>query len=185
MVDFCAIDFETATHEPNSACELGICIVENGTITRSKSWLIKPPSFPYFNPRLVEVHGITPNDVQHAPYFDQVWEEINSELYGHLLIAHNASFDMRVLKGTLEYYGLFAPRNSYLCSVGLSKKSWRGMASYGLKNLCTVHGIKFNHHRAEDDAYACAQVALLAFERLLLTCNEEVYSYCKNQIKKL
>ncbi len=37
MLDFCAIDFETATHERNSACEMGICLVENGEIVETKT----------------------------------------------------------------------------------------------------------------------------------------------------
>lgn len=47
-MDFCALDFETATHERNSACELGICVVHNSAVVETKTWLIKPPSFPYF-----------------------------------------------------------------------------------------------------------------------------------------
>ncbi len=58
-MNFIALDFETATPERNSACELGICIVENAEIVETKSWLIKPPSFPYFNPHNINVHGIT------------------------------------------------------------------------------------------------------------------------------
>lgn len=77
-MDFVALDFETATHEKNSACELGVCIVENGQIKETKSWLIKPPSFPYFNHHNVAVHGITPEDVQHSPTFGDVWYEVEN-----------------------------------------------------------------------------------------------------------
>lgn len=66
-MDFIALDFETATHERNSACELGICIVENSKIQSTKTWLIKPPSFPYFNQHNIAVHGIHPGDVADAP----------------------------------------------------------------------------------------------------------------------
>ena len=45
-MDFCAIDFETATFERHSACEVGVCIVQNSQIVETKTWLIKPPSFP-------------------------------------------------------------------------------------------------------------------------------------------
>ena len=70
-MNFVALDFETATHERNSACELGICVVENSEIVETKTWLIKPPSFPYFNPHNINVHGIYPKDVAHAPTFDE------------------------------------------------------------------------------------------------------------------
>ena len=75
-MDFCAIDFETATHERNSACELGVCIVQDSKIVETKTWLIKPPSFPYFNPFNVDVHGILPDHVKDAPTFDEIWYEV-------------------------------------------------------------------------------------------------------------
>ncbi|WP_228446656.1 exonuclease domain-containing protein [Chryseobacterium sp. 3008163] len=120
-MDFCAIDFETATHERHSACELGICVVENSQIVSTKTWLIKPPSFPYFNQRNIDVHGILPNDVKDAPTFDEIWYEVQEMMYGNLMIAHNASFDAGVLRSCLDYYGMFKPNLNYLCSIQVAK----------------------------------------------------------------
>lgn len=173
-MNFIALDFETATHERNSACELGICIVENGQIKETKSWLIKPPSFPYFNQYNIAVHGITPEDVQHAPTFSDVWYEVENLMYGNLMIAHNASFDASVLRSCLDYYGFFKPNLNYLCSIGVAKKAWKDLKSYGLKNLAEQHQIRFNHHRADADAEVCAKISLLSFERLMITNNDEV-----------
>lgn len=184
-MNFVAIDFETATFDRHSACELGICVVENGIITITHTWLIKPPSFPYFSPRNIEVHGITPNDVADAPTFDEIWSEVEEIMYGNLMIAHNASFDANVLRGCLEYYGIFKPKNKYLCSIQLAKKSWKGLQSYGLKNLANHHQISFTHHRAGADAEVCAKISLLAFERLFITNNEEVESLFQKNLKIL
>jgi DNA polymerase-3 subunit epsilon len=185
MLDFCAIDFETATYERNSACELGICIVENGKIKETKSWLIKPPSYPYFNHHNIAVHGITPEDVQYAPTFGDVWYEIEKLMYGNLMIAHNASFDASVLRSCLDYYGFFKPKINYLCSISLAKKTWKGLPKYGLKSLAEEHNIQFNHHRAGADAEVCAKISLLAFERLMLTRNDEVNEVMKKNLKIL
>jgi len=122
MIDFCAIDFETATSDRNSACEMGICIVENGQVVETKNWLIKPPSFPYFNPFNVSVHGIQPKEVADAPTFDEIWHEAEDLLYGNLMIAHNASFDASVLRSCLDYYGIFKPKLEYMCSIQIAKK---------------------------------------------------------------
>lgn len=184
-MDFVALDFETATHERNSACELGICVVENSKIVESKTWLIKPPSFPYFNPRNINVHGIVPNDVKESPTFDEIWYEVENYLYGNLMIAHNASFDTGVLRGCLEYYGIFSPKINYLCSIQLAKKSWNYLEKYGLKHLANYHNIQFKHHRAGDDAEVCAKISLLAFEKLFLNTNEEILDYMKMKVKKL
>mgnify|MGYP003417587572 CR=1 FL=1 len=166
MIDFVALDFETATHERNSACEMGLCIVEQGKIVETKTWLIKPPSYPYFNYRNIDVHGITPNDVADAPTFEDVWHEAEKLMYGNLMIAHNASFDASVLRSCLDYYGFYKPKMNYLCSISLAKKSWKDFKTYGLRSLADQHQIKFNHHRAGDDAEVCAKISLLGFEKL-------------------
>lgn len=184
-MDFCAIDFETATFDRNSACELGICVVQNSEIIETKTWLIKPPSFPYFSQRNIDVHGILPEDVKDAPTFEDIWHEVEEMMYGTLMIAHNASFDAGVLRGCLNHYGMFTPKLNYLCSIQLAKKSWNYLPRYGLKQLAEYHQIKFNHHRAGDDAEVCAKISLLAFEKLFLTSNEEVSEYMKAKIKKL
>ncbi|MCS3528761.1 3'-5' exonuclease [Chryseobacterium sp. JUb7] len=184
-MDFCAIDFETATHDRSSACELGICMVQDSKIVETKTWLIKPPSFPYFNKFNVAVHGIQPDDVKDSPSFDEIWYEVEEMMYGTLMIAHNASFDAGVLRGCLDHYGMFKPNLNYLCSIQLAKKSWNYLPKYGLKHLAEYHQIQFKHHRAGDDAEACAKISLLAFEKLFLTSNEEVQEYMKLKIKKL
>ncbi len=184
-MDFVALDFETATHEKNSACELGICIVENSEIVETKTWLIKPPSFPYFNKFNVAVHGIEPEEVKDSPTFEEIWYEVENALYGNLMIAHNASFDASVLRGCLEYYGLFTPKINYLCSIQLAKKAWK-LPKYGLKSVAEHHDIQFKHHRAGDDAEVCAKISLLAFERLMLTQNDELKGdFLGKYIKKL
>ena len=185
MLDFCAIDFETATYERNSACEMGICVVENGEIVKTQTWLIKPPSFPYFNQRNIDVHGIRPEDVQNSPTFEDVWHEAEELMYGNLMIAHNAAFDAGVLRSCLDYYGFFKPKMEYLCSIQIAKKSWKNLPRYGLKSLAEHHQLSFNHHSAGDDAEVCAKISLLAFQNLMLTRNEEVNDYLKKSIKIL
>ncbi|MDH6253998.1 DNA polymerase-3 subunit epsilon [Chryseobacterium sp. H1D6B] len=184
-MDFCAIDFETATNARSSACEIGVCVVENSTIVQTKTWLVKPPSFPYFSQYNIDVHGILPQDVKDAPTFDEVWYEVEQMMYGSLMIAHNASFDAGVLRGCLDHYGMFTPKLNYLCSIQLAKKSWNYLPKYGLKHLAEYHNIKFKHHRAGDDAEVCAKISLLAFEKLFLTTNEEITEYMKLKIKNL
>ncbi len=185
MINFCAIDFETATHERSSACELGVTVVENGQIAQTKTWLIKPPSFPYFSPRTIAVHGILPKDVATAPTFADIWDEIYQLLYGNLVLAHNASFDAGVMRASLEHYGLFTPKLKYLCSIQIAKRSWKGLGSYSLKNLAQAHQLEFKHHRAGEDAEVCAKLSLMAFERLIVTRTEEIEPLFQKNIKNL
>lgn len=41
-LNFIAIDFETATPKRASFCEVGICVVRNGEVTETRSWLVQP-----------------------------------------------------------------------------------------------------------------------------------------------
>lgn len=163
---FTAIDFETA--HANYPCEIGLCRVEDGVIVATKSWLIKPACFPYMNPWNERVHGISTAELVNEKSFDELWSELKPWIEDQYLVAHNAGFDMNVLKATLEYYDLALPYFDYFCSVSLSRKIWKHLPSHSLGNLCQYHDIQFKHHRAGDDARACAIITLKAFEILEL-----------------
>lgn len=74
--------------------------------------------FDFFN---VRVHGIHPEDVKDEPKFDKIWSEIGPLLDNKLLIAHNAAFDMSVLRACLDTYDLPYPDVRYSCSYQFSK----------------------------------------------------------------
>jgi DNA polymerase-3 subunit epsilon len=162
-MEFITIDFETATAQRDSPCEIGLTFVKDGQITDTKSWLIKPMygEFDYFN---TLIHGITPEHVANEPEFKEIWTEIKPLVEKKFLIAHNAGFDMSVLRKTLEAYQLPYPTLDYSCSYIFSKKVWQGLPAYDLKTLCKVNNIELKHHRAAADSKATAELALKAFE---------------------
>ena len=43
-MNFLALDFETATAQWNSPCELGIAVVKDGVVSEVRNCLIKPAS---------------------------------------------------------------------------------------------------------------------------------------------
>ena len=161
---FTAIDFETA--HASFPCEIGLTRVIDGVITGSKSWLIKPACFPYMNPWNQRVHGISSSDVSTAATFDELWSELQPWFEDSILVAHNAAFDMRVLRSALAYYELAIPRVEYFCSVNLSRKVWKQLSSHSLSSVSQFHNIHFNHHRAGDDSEVCAMIAIKAFETI-------------------
>ncbi len=161
-MDFLALDFETATPQPDSPCELGIAVVRDGSVREVRNWLIKPRQWPCFSPWNVAVHGITPDDVAEAPCWEEIWAEVAAMLEGSTVVAHNAAFDMAVLRSTLASHGLAHPRFSYFCSVSMARRVWPGRASYGLGPMCAYHGISLRHHRAGHDAEATAELVLRA-----------------------
>jgi DNA polymerase-3 subunit epsilon len=115
------------------------------------------------NPWNERVHGISSSKLVKAKTFDELWTELKPWLDDQIIVAHNASFDTRILRASLAYYELALPSLTYFCSVNLSKKVWTQLAHYTLDSVCNYHGIRFHHHRAGDDAEACARISLLAF----------------------
>lgn len=175
-MDFLALDFETANDQPISACELGIAVVRNYKVVESHSWLIRPPKmeFAAFNTRL---HGISEEDVKEERTFRELWAELKEFFDGELLVAHNAAFDMQVLRSLLLYYRIQFKPMPFTCSIKLSKKVWKNeLERYGLSTMTKFFGIELDHHRAESDAIACAQIASRAFREFQVSINEEIES---------
>lgn len=162
---FVCIDFETATQDQNSACSIGIITVEDGQITDEYYSLIKPPGLK-FNDQNIQIHEITPEMVADAPTFAEIWPEVQKRLEQRVIFAHNAGFDMGVLKGTLEYYGLQLPKLWYACSLSLSRKVWPKLTSHKLSSMAEFLSVEFKHHNAIQDAYACAQIVLRSHAEL-------------------
>ncbi|GAB3811913.1 hypothetical protein GCM10028895_02460 [Pontibacter rugosus] len=184
-MDFVTIDFETATPQRDSPCEIGLTVVEGLKIVETKSWLIKPLYYPHFNPINVAVHGITPADVKNQPDFRELWPSIQPYLEGRFLIAHNASFDFSVLRKTLATYQLPLPNTRFACSLKFSKSIWQGLPKYDLKSLCNMHRINFLHHRAASDAHACAALTLKALAHTGTRAEEEFAVKMLTQISHL
>lgn len=157
---FVAIDFETATREKASACALGLAVIEHGRIAEEHSWLIQPPGN-IFEPRNTWIHGIDEDLVAQEPEFDELWGEIESYLVGSILLAHNASFDMAVLRASLDRYGIERPSAlAYICTVAMARRVWPELPNHKLDCVSDHCGIRLNHHDAASDARACASIAI-------------------------
>lgn len=153
-----AIDFETATSRRDSACALGLVIVDDGVVQSEHEWLIRPPGNEYHVGN-VAVHGIQPSDTEGAPDFDDVWEEVSELLQGRPFVAHNAGFDMAVLRACCEYWNVAIPHAEYACTLQLSRKAWPGLDSHRLPAVFdSISGGEINHHDALADARACSHI---------------------------
>jgi len=159
---FVALDFETADYSSDSACAVALIRVEDSQIVERRSTLIRPPrpSFPF-----ASIHGITWRHVKDHPTFAELWPALASILDGAAFIAaHNAGFDRKVLETCCTVAGLIAPALPYLCTVQLSRKTWR-LRSCRLPDVCAHLGVALRHHDAASDAEACARIAIAALGR--------------------
>lgn len=168
-----AIDFETANEQRSSPCSVGLAWIEDGAVIRVEERLIRPKDmrFSRFN---IAVHGIYPEDVEDAPAFPEVMEEFESDLGDALVIAHNASFDMSVLRASYALYGAACPDIDYACTLKMAKIVWQDLASHRLNEVSRHIDFAFKHHNAAEDAHACGEVALAVARQLNVSTMREV-----------
>ena len=156
---FAALDFETANSDRASACALGIVLVDSGQIVLERSWLIHPATL-NFHWRNVEIHGITEEDVRDQPKFPDLWPEISGYLGDYPWLAHNASFDMSVMRANFDKYGMAYTKTDYFCTMVFGRRMWPDLPNHKLITIANKLGIVFKHHDPTEDARACAQIAI-------------------------
>ncbi|MDR0447676.1 MAG: 3'-5' exonuclease [Treponema sp.] len=163
-MDFIALDFETACYKQESACSVGLLKYLDGKEADSFYSLIRPPRL-YIRPDFTEIHGLTVNDVRDAPNFAQLWEDIYAFIGCLPLAAHNAMFDMGVLKAVLDKYAIPVPPIHYFCTLALARKTWPRLKSHALTALAKHFGIVYKAHNALDDARTCGKLVLMSAQQ--------------------
>lgn len=158
MSRFIVFDVETPNRYNNRMSAIGIDVIEDGVIVNEYYSLVNPEQpFDYFNTRLT---GISEETVAGAPTFPELWGEIEPLMSSGLLVAHNAMFDMNVLKKCLRDYQInWKPYVRYTCTVQLGRRLQPGV-SHKLNDVCDRLGICLNHHQANSDSRACAEILL-------------------------
>lgn len=173
--DFVGIDVELASSLPGNICEIGVVWYRDGREVKSYKSLIRPiheewGSWQYLN-LPYRLH-----DAMQAPTFPEVWKELEAELRGQILVAHNARTGESIyLGGAIAHHGIEPPqRTPLMCSLSLAKKAWPDQPAHGLRRLALKLGLDFDHHDPESDARVCCQVVLAAAEQHGLESLEEV-----------
>ena len=162
MINFAAIDFETANGKRTSVCSVGVVIVREGKITNKIYRLIRPrPN--YYTQWTTAVHGLTYDDTMEADEFPEVWAEIKPLIDCLPLVAHNSPFDEGCLKAVHELYEMPYPNYKFFCTCRSSGKVFgKELPNHQLHTVAARCGYDLtNHHHALADAEACAQIALL------------------------
>jgi DNA polymerase-3 subunit epsilon len=168
-MNFVAIDFETAKNSRESAISVGLAKYRNGRLVDSWYSLIRPPEL-YIRPDFTEIHGLTVADVKDASFFDAIWEGYLRPFIGKLpLVAHNAAFDMSVLRAVLDWYKLPVPPLKYFCTLKLAHAAWPKLKSHALTSLGEHFGIGYDAHNALADAKTCGTIVHKAAETYACT----------------
>ena len=160
-LNFTAIDFETANGSPASPCAVGLVRVREGKIIDGFSALFAPPSpHNWFQQGNINIHGIHPSDVADGPHWHEVLPLMLEFIGEDVLIAHNAVFDMGVLRASAAAVSVELPPIQYACSLLISRRVYN-LDSYRLNAVAYAVGHEeFNHHDALADADTCARIVL-------------------------
>lgn len=155
---YVVFDVETPNRYNNRMSAIGISVVEDGRIVADYYSLVDPEQpFDPFNTMLT---GIDARAVADAPSFPQLWEEIEPLMASGVLVAHNAGFDLGVLRKCLAAYVIpWKPTVRGLCTVTMGRSLLPGIG-HRLNELCDYYGICLDHHRADSDSRACAEILL-------------------------
>ena len=162
LYNYIAFDVETPNRANNRMSSIGITVIKNGVITDEFYSLVDPEThFDHFN---VMLTGINEKAVKGAPNFPALWEKIAPIMDSGILAAHNAVFDMSVLRHCLNDYGIEWKKNAkYICTVQAGRKLLPGM-KHSLDVMCGHYGIPLEHHNAASDSRACAEILLRYIE---------------------
>jgi DNA polymerase III epsilon subunit-like protein/endogenous inhibitor of DNA gyrase (YacG/DUF329 family) len=155
MLDFTAIDFETANGYRGSPCAVGLVKVRNGVAVDERHWLIRPPELvDWFAPFNVGLHGITPDMVAAAPRWCDTLPSIVEFIASDAVVSHNAGFDIGVIRYACAVDNIEWPELRFLCTLVLARRALR-LPSYRLPFVTDACGFELaGHHNALADARA-------------------------------
>jgi DNA polymerase-3 subunit epsilon len=160
--------------------------VVEGQIVDTFSTLIKPP-YPndWFDSGNIGVHGIHPQDVIGAPSWAEAFEQMLGFIGMDDLIAHNAGFDMGVLRSSAALIEAELPDLRYGCSLMMARKTYN-LESYRLNQVAYAIGHEeFNHHDALADSDACARIVIHMADRHGVSSLDELAELTNHKIKSL
>ena len=155
---FIVFDVETPNRYNDRMSAIGISVVEDGRIVDEFFSFVNPEQT--FDPFNTNLTGISAETVADAPTFPELWRKIEGLISSGTLVAHNAPFDLSVLKSCLRDYGIqWKQEVQYCCTVRIGRRHLPGM-SHSLDSMCDYYGIALDHHKADSDSHAAAEILL-------------------------
>lgn len=174
------VDIETTggRSQYDRVIEIGILRVENGILVDTFNSLLNPQT--HLPPEIEMLTGITMQDLEHAPVFREVANDIERVLTDCIFVAHNVRFDYSFLKH--EFSRLEKSFSTkHFCTVKLSRALFPRFAHHNLDSIIRRFQIICkNRHRALDDAKVVYEFYNLAQKK----CAPEKFQTALNVVLK-
>ncbi|MGT2929495.1 bifunctional DnaQ family exonuclease/ATP-dependent helicase [Streptococcus dentasini] len=162
---YAVVDLEaTSASAAAQIIQVGIVIIDQGQIVQTYETDVNPHE--PLNEHIVELTGITDQQLSQAPDFSQVAGDIYELIQDCIFVAHNVKFDANLLAEQLflEGYELRTPR---VDTVELTQVFYPTLERYRLIDLADHLNLTLEHaHTALADAYATAQLFLATQEKI-------------------
>jgi DNA polymerase III subunit epsilon len=165
--EFVAVDTETNGYGGDlcEMTEVGAVLVGGGELHETYDSLVRVER--PLSRGIQRFTGITQGMVDGAPPAPEVLGELANMLDGRVMVAHNARFDVGVLRRSFERAGLDWPKPPVICTVALARRFAPLVRKRGLASLAGSLGIEVDEvHRALPDALTCARVFCALFPKL-------------------
>jgi DNA polymerase III subunit epsilon len=148
----CFVDLETSGLNAgyNRIIEIGLLKVVDGELVKEFKTLVNPET--HVDPFIESMTGIRTEDLENAPLFDEIKDELLYLLEDSVFVAHNVRFDYGFIRNEFKRVGVkFSSK--HFCTVKLARLLYPNQKRYGLDSIIENFGIKCeNRHRAFDDA---------------------------------
>ena len=162
---YAILDIETTGGKYNEEgiTEIAIYKYDGHTVVDQFISLVNPER--EIQPFVVNLTGISNKMLRNAPKFYEVAKRIVEITEGCIIVAHNSSFDYRILCTEFKRLG-FSFKRKTLCTVELSKNLIPDQQSYSLGKLARSLGIPVSdRHRASGDAKATVKLFKLLLDK--------------------
>lgn len=149
---FAIVDVETSGTSPFSSrvIEIGILRIENGVCVETYRTHVNPGHL--IPPWITTLTGIQQQELDEAPVFEDVIDDVHRLLSGAIFVAHNVHFDHGFIAREFAHAGR-AFHTDILCTVRLSRALYSREKRHNLSSLIARHGfVCESRHRALDDA---------------------------------
>ena len=148
----CFVDIETTGLNAayNRVIEIGLLKVVDSKLVKEYKTLVNPQT--YVDPFIENMTGIKQEELENAPLFDEIKDELMYMLEDSVFVAHNVRFDYGFIRNELKRVGV-TYKSKHFCTVKLARLLYPNFKRYGLDSIIDNFKIECaNRHRAYDDA---------------------------------
>ena len=164
---FAFLDLETTGLSPwfgDRICEVGIVITEGKRIKQRYQQLVNPER--PLSPGAASTNGLTDADLQSAPTFAQIADEVWQQLKSAVVVCHNAQFDIQFLDSEFKRLGREIQIPNLIDTLNLARQFF-DLPSYSLLSIAEAFHVPLTGvHRALDDALTARNIFFSMMDQL-------------------